>query len=382
MSEETSSLSIPCYWDKEIIDQIVQKNANSSKDTRVKEVYGVLAEGGPLGHGRSRNSVVAVTPDDAIDYRKYLGALGFKFTYLLNAPFKFANCQNNRKELDEYLEWILRKMQPDGLMISSYELMRYLRDLGTDIPIYISTIAGVKTIEDIKKYLDIHPSRVVAHHDLGKEWPQLSELLNFCKKLGIEGEMLVTESCLYGCPSRTAHYEYLANRNSDASFHTVCNARKLIHPREFLMAGGTVRPEDISLIENIGVKHIKISGRSKPPTWLPEVVSAYLERRYQGNLLRLLGIDPSIKAENWIYLNNQTLDGFLINFPFNGDYDEKAAYCDGWIIKLYQSGDFKLLDGSSYMIKNDSLTIDKTGEKARDIIQREMNQFNDMGEAC
>lgn len=313
-------------------------------------------------------------PLGAIDHREFLRNYGIRFTYLLNAPFRFSDDSTARSELDQYLDWILQQLQPDSLMVSSLDLMHYIRERGSDIPIHISTIAGVKTVDDLRQYLEVKPHRLVVHHDLGKEWPMLKKLLDFCREQGIEGEMLVTESCLYRCANRKAHYEYLARKTKDSPFHTCCNAMKLIHPREFLMAGGVVRPEDIALLENMGIRHIKISGRSKPAHWLPEVVNAYLNRAYEGNLIRLLGIDPSMHAEEWICLNNQALEGFLPNYPHNGDYSERVSYCEEWIVKLYRAGDFGLSDGSVYNVTDGSLVLeDSGGEKAKAIISKEID---------
>jgi len=183
---------------------------------------------------------------------------------------------------------------------------------------------------------------------------------------------MVTESCLFHCPKRDAHYQYLARADKDAPFHTTCNTKKLTYPREFLLAGGIVRPEDIHLFEEMGIRHFKVTGRSKPASWLPEVVRAYQRREYNGNLIRLLGIDPAMQAEDWIYLDNKALEGFLATFPHGEGYRQQVVYCDRWITRLYENDQFKLLDGSCYAKKRDSLVLmGNGGEKVKPIIMKE-----------
>jgi collagenase-like PrtC family protease len=90
----------------------------------------------------------------------------------------------------------------------------------------------------------------------------------------------------------------------------------------------------------LGVKYIKLTGRSKPAEWLPEVVNAYLQRNYEGNLVRLMGIDP-------------------------------CAYCDTWMIRLNQEGAFWISDGSEYSPEGDSLALRFAGEQVNHIISKE-----------
>lgn len=364
-----SKLTIPCHWDKEVVDQIVKQN-KPQKKILVNEVYGVLTDGGPIGHGRSRKTVVAAGKKQALNFRLYLRQIGLSFTYLLNAPFEFKNDSQLKQKVDRYLDWVLNELQPDALKITSYELMKYIRKVNRKIPIHISTISGIKSVEELQKFMDIKPSRVTPHHDLGKRWHNLKKIVKFTKKNGMEIELMVTESCLFKCNNRERHYSYLANASKDSPFHTTCNSKKLIYPKEFLQAGGVVRPEDLHFFEKMGITHFKISGRSKQASWLPEVAKAYQERKYEGNLIKLLGIDPSIQAENWIYINNSPLKGFLKNFP-QANYEEATAYCNKWIIKLYKEGNFKLLDGSSYSIENGTLVLRIPGKRVFSLINRE-----------
>src|SRR4030066_564269 len=105
-----TEITMPCHWDKDIIDEIV---SNSKKDIAVKEIYGVLSGGGPVGHGRSRKSVVFVSKERAIKFRQYLKKIGLRFTYLLNAPFEVTNTKKQKNKLNSYLSWVLFELKPD-----------------------------------------------------------------------------------------------------------------------------------------------------------------------------------------------------------------------------------------------------------------------------
>lgn len=369
-SSTKTEITIPCHWNKPVMDQIIRQNETAT--TKVAEVYGVLADGGPVGHGRSSESVVNVARQEAIGFRNYLKDEGIRFTYLLNAPFKFKDDPAQLKDLNNYLGWVLGELKPDALTISSHELMKHVRTIDKDISIHISTIAGVKNVRDLQNYMDVRPDRIVPHHDVGKNWNDLSEITTFGKQNGIKTELLVTESCLYQCPSRTAHYEHLAKGKADSPFHLTCNARKFINPSEFLLAGGVVRPEDMSMFAELGVDCFKTSGRSKPAEWLPEVADAYQKGSYGGNLIRLLGIDPSLKAEEWFYIDNKALDGFMAYFPSSENDEVRKRYCEQWTLKLHNEGKLLVRDGSTYQNAEGGLRLAEGGSCVAPIIRREI----------
>lgn len=366
----STQMTIPCHWDKDTIRQVV--SLPQDLGISIGEVYGSMANGGPVGHGRPAEAVINTTSNNALNYRIYLKSVGLKFTYLLNAPFRIKTDVESGQQLHAYLDWVLNVLKPDAVTIASPDLMEEVRKLDKDIGIHISTIASVKSATDLKKYLRFNPNRVVAHHDVGKDWRALSELVAEGEKHGIDVEMLATEGCIFHCPDRETHYEYLAaQRTGDCPFHTKCNTKVLVRPREILLAGGIIRPEDTRFYEEMGVKYIKITGRSKPAEWLPEVVEAYVKRGYDGNLIRLLGIDSAMSEDNWIFLNNKSLDGFIAGFPQGADYKSQCGYCDSWIIRLYNEGSFALNDGTSYRAEANRLILENRGENVRRIISRE-----------
>jgi len=115
-----------------------------------------------------------------------------------------------------------------------------------------------------------------------------------------------------------------------------------------------VRPEDLSLFKNIGVNQFKITGRSKPADWLPETVKAYQFENYEGNILRLSGIDPSLKMEDWFYIDNKGLEGFMKSFPHDRENDIKREYCETWAVKLFKEKKLYAKDGSQYCIQKEN----------------------------
>ncbi|MDZ4226171.1 MAG: U32 family peptidase [Patescibacteria group bacterium] len=328
----------------------------------ILEVYGVLS-GGALGHGRVDGCVPSVSRSDALAFRRMLRDEGVAFTYLLNAPHSPAKDLQSAAA-DEYLSWVLAELRPDALTIASHELMAVVRSKDASIPIHISTVAGIKTAQELENFLDVKPRRVVPHHNLGKNWDALADVVESASKNSIEVELLVTESCLYDCSMREAHYSFVADpkHTTDVKFHLWCQSKKVGDPGEFLRAGGAIRPEDTHLLQARGVTVFKISGRSRPAADLPDVVAAYRRRRFDGNLFQLLGITPAIQ-KGWAYLHNPSLNDFLERMP-QGSVEAQKEYCDAVAARLYAEGNF-YVKGATYTTQNGKLTLQPgTSKKA------------------
>lgn len=354
MDVRKSFLSIPCHWNEEVIKQILNKN-DLKKDIFIKEVYGTISNG-PIGHGRSPNKVPNISISHALRIIKYIKSCNVDFSYLLNTP-SVSLKRSNMKLLEEYLDWIVNDFRADAITITSHNLMKFVRKRYPDIRINISTIAGILKSKDIEIFLDINPSKIIVHHDANRNFHDLEKIVKKSNENNIKVEVMLTESCLRNCPKRKSHYEYTGKGKFDRQFHLFCNTRKIMTPLEILKAN-FIRPEDIYIYEEIGINYFKITGRSKSTFWLPEVVNAYVSRRYEGNTLRLLGIDPDMNAEKWIFLNNSALNGFLEGFLKCRNNKEENDYCNSWITKLFIEGNFKV-DNFSYSTRNGILTCKK-----------------------
>lgn len=365
-TEWRSEMVVPYHWDNEVVDEIIQ-GQEGIDDLKISQFYGAVSNE-IVRHGRGTDCVKNISRGDAQNFKKYLDDHNLGFIYLLNAPFNFNTSKETKYKVEEYLDWIVGELNPEAVTISSHDLAAFVRDRYKSLNIYISTIAGVMNREQYNAFQDINPSRIVLHHDANRDWEELNLLAKHAHSAGAEIELMLTESCIRHCANRDLHYSTLGREANgvDNNFHTTCNSKKLLYPREILKSN-FIRPEDLSIYEDIGINKFKITGRSKPAKWLPEVVKAYQNREYDGNLIRLLGIDPTLDAENWVYINNKALDGFLDKYP-NIDDD---LYAEKWIQKLYNEGLFYLLDGTEYTKKNGFLEPSKFGSQILKVVGNE-----------
>lgn len=330
--------SIPCFWDINEVREIL--NFQSGSNNCISEIYGSLPNS-PLPHGRTSDSVIQITRDQALIFRQQLQELDIKFTYLLNGPVSSKEIESS--EVIVFLDWLLNKFKPDSITITSLPLMKMVREMDSNVGINISTITGILNPIDAKNFLSVKPRKIIPHHDVARNFKDLSALVTFCGKNNIILELLATESCLRRCPARDAHYLAISKNKSDEKFHLNCNKIKLLNPENFLLAN-FIRPEDIRFYNKLGVRNFKISGRSKPKGWIMDVVKAYLSESYEGNLIKLLGISVLGYPKSWehIYIDNESLNGFIDSFPKNNKIAEEREYCKTWLYYLQNSGKFKI----------------------------------------
>ncbi len=366
-NSEKSTLVAPCHFNKKVADFIADEN-DKNNDLRISDLYGAVSNE-IIHHGRNRDAVKNVNRKEAVNFKNYLKNKGIGFIYLLNAPFYFDKSKETLLKVEEYLDWVVNVLNPEAVTIASHDLARFVRGKYKLIKIYISTIADVSNTEQYDNFMDVSPSRIVLQYDQNRNWKNLEKITKHSERVGAEIELMLNEGCLRNCANRQAHYEALGatKTGKDKKFLTTCNLRKILYPYEFLKSN-YIRPENIKIYEDIGIKRFKITGRSKPARWLPETVHAYKNREYDGNLIRILGIDPNLKAEEWIYINNSALNGFLKNFS----NENENEYSEQWIQKLYKNGDFYLTDGTKYKVKrNGTLMPIKLGKLAKKVFKNE-----------
>ena len=359
------NLNIPCHWDRSVLGDVLNQSTNS-KGIIITEMYGCLASG-VIGHGRDPNTVFSIGIDEALEFREYVKECKIKFSYLLNTPFSTIRIKSDLVEIERYIEWIGKEFKPDAVVIASYELMKVFRNKFRDLPIHVSTIARVSRREDIDKYGDIFPKKIIVQHDVNRNFNDLEVIIERAAEIGIDVELMLTESCLRKCPYMQGHYDHVGRGRDDKMFHFTCNSEKLASPSEILKAN-FIRPEDMYIYESMGINSFKITGRSKKSLWLPEVIRAYLNRDFKGNLVRLLGIDSSISAEDWIFVENKALDGFLDGFPRTGNVIDENEYCESWAVKLFKEGNLRV-NGFEYVVEDGKLVC-KNGLSKLDLLYK------------
>ena len=356
-------LSIPTNWQEDLIPYL-----SSIEKDLVGEIYGKL-NADFIGGGRASFALPSVSKKRARNYIGKLRRLGFKFNYLLNST-----CMGNKewstggqKRLNKLLDWIA-EAGATSVTVSIPYLLEVVKKRCPDIDVYVSTMAGVNSTQRAKFWEELGADKItLAETSMNRNFRLLKKIRRNVKcKL----QLIANLDCLYNCPYWIYHgvlnshssQDGYCSRNFMIDYCSLsCNYKKLKNPVE-LIRSGWIRPEDIHHYEEAGIDGIKLVNRGMTTKNIARVVTAYLNRRYDGNLLDLfsrpsrniifekkslfhkikyflrpfsvnlfrLARIKKVFSEPGIYIDNKLLGGFIEYF-INGNCDDKecqsCTYC-------------------------------------------------------
>lgn len=184
------------------------------------------------------------------------------------------------------------------------------------------------------------PSKLILDRCLNRDTNRLEEETRQLKKAypDMQLYLMANEGCLLECPFKPAHNAHISMVNEGICGERTfamnrdfgCVRRLLRHPGDML-ASPFIRPEDTARYDGL-VDGIKLCGRNRGPAFLQRAVTAYLEGRYDGNLLDLMDAmgDLSDRVE-------------IPNTRFPKTFFAKTTACDkhcegcGWCAELAES---------------------------------------------
>lgn len=304
--------SVPTNWQEDLLPIF--------KSSDIYEVYGKFAQD-YIGGGRPTYSLSDISKKYFIRYIKKIHEYGCKFNYLINASclggIEFT--QKGKKEILKLLEYIF-KNNVDTVTISLPYLAEIIKKNFPSLKINVSTMAHVDTLEKAKFWESIGVDCItLSHTKLNRDF-KLLKLIR--KNVKCNLQLIANNHCLYNCPFQDYH-EAFSSHASQAYSHNgffifdycnlTCRFMKIFNP-SLLISAPWIRPEDVSLYEQIGIDSIKLVDRRLPTQHLIKIIKAYLERKYEGNLIDLfpglLGYSP-LNLHNFFlrtkYLLSQSL---------------------------------------------------------------------------
>ena len=334
-------ISLATNFDDELIDKI--------KEYPVYEIYGKL-KNDFIGGGRPDNTLNEIDKEVFERHVKKVRSAGIKFNYLLNGSCTANNEQNRewQKQFKAFLTY-LKKIGVNALTVTNpYILMFVKKYFKDDFTVRISTFACIDSYGKAKYWEDLGADYIcIDFTKINRDFETLKYMVKHLKKAKIE--ILVTNSCLKNCPMINTHTSSLSHAstiNNDKEKYEdwslfFCQKQELNNLEEYIKSPW-VRPEDIKYYEEIGIEHYKITERNFPTEELVKRVKAYVDRKYDGNLLDLIqghgckvgninnkkkkvktreeiyqeikrvrGLGVPREFDRHIYIDNNKLDGFI-----------------------------------------------------------------------
>ncbi|BAB66621.1 peptidase U32 family protein [Sulfurisphaera tokodaii] len=320
----------------------------------VKYIYGSQTET-LTGHGRASFILPKVNDEKLKEHISVAHSYKIKFLYTMNT----ANLHG--KEYDEhFLNKLKNEIEKlinfgvDGFIVALPFLIYFIRKEHPDIEVSVSSFARITNIRKVEEYLQMGANTVIMDEDTNRNFTLLEASAKLAKKYNADIEVITNNTCLWSCPYKLIHDQvtsYLSAKDGVKNvwfeYPVLFCATEVRNDFANIIRMRWIRPEDLHYYEEIGIDRFKIAGRNKKTDWLVNVVKAYSEREYKGNLLDILSyvqgrattsalrrINESSNYEILmkVYVDNaQFPPNWLSYFKYNRCEErscEECRYCD------------------------------------------------------
>ena len=192
----------------------------------------------------------------------------------------------------EYLDWIAG-LGFDSVTISVPLLIEIVKKHFPGLRVKVSSYQKIRSVSMAQRFEDLGADAIVLSEHSNRDF-KLMEAIR--KAVRCRLVLIANVGCVFDCPNVFAH----ANSNSHSgaqgepatifteSYQTYCTMKRLESTSE-LIKMRWIRPEDVSVYEDLGIDALKILDRHSSTDALAERVRAYVQRSFAGNLLDLAG---------------------------------------------------------------------------------------------
>lgn len=351
-------------------DALFKVVKEKDKEHRIKTFYGKLKNDGLPG-GRASSMIPDFTMDQLEEYVKKCHDNGITFNYLIN-PLCMGQMETDPKQAP-----VLRKIIHDiydigvrQFTVNSPLLVKYLKDTFCDVWVTLGLFAYPVTLQQVQMWINWGVDEVTLDHSFNRDFKLLEKTLRMYKDSNVALRLIANNLCLKECTFRLAHGAF-SSHNDASGFvldysMTNCAYKKITQPTYFLTSEW-IRPEDIHYYEELCEKtgnrnfSLKLVDRTRSTEFISRTMEAYLDERFDGNLLDILNwhekskmadieARKSMKIKNMEYMNmpvmglwgrvmcfpdiiidNRKLDGFIDDFVKGSSCKDKL--CQGSILE-------------------------------------------------
>ena len=303
MNQDSISFDLGTNFDPrlfEVIDQYDKKHSITS-------VFGKLRRDGLPG-GRAAATIPDFGMDELEKYIQECKKRDIEFNYLINPLALDQNMLDPEvgKNIRDFIHTIY-DIGIRAITLNSPALIHYVRKQFPDMFITLGLYAYPTKIHQIEYWRNWGVDEITLDHSFNRHFDTLRQLLTEYKDTDLHLRVIANNLCLRECPFRYAHGAFVGHSDPEKmSFDYAlinCNYLKTCEPSRFLQSEW-IRPEDIhyyrELAEETGNKHfsVKLVDRTRTTEFLTNVIRAYMEERYDGNLLDLVNWPQSKTVAN------------------------------------------------------------------------------------
>jgi len=303
--------------------------ANAS-DGSVSEIYLSVKDS---KYSSGRPNVVDLDIDHLGEHVEVSRKNGINITVAFNAV-----CYSGRETLPsferEYCGFLesISSQGVDRIILAHPVLIGLTKRLIPEMHVSVSSFNRVDNKIRVSYFGEMGADRIILAAELNRKTNELGRIVE--DNPDLEFEVILNNGCNYYCPLEYFHdssqshmHEFQEERSEH--YPAECTKQLLAEPWTILLSP-FIRPEDVSKYEELGVDLFKIAGRNLHEDWIVNVVRAYQERNFEGDLMTLLNrsFRALQKAGSQVAIPNQELGGFLEQIDGYEDYDKACKQCE------------------------------------------------------
>lgn len=235
-----------------------------------------------------------------------------------------------------------------------------------NLRVCVSSFARIQNVHLAHYWEDLGADKIILPELIARDFRALRSIR---EAVDCELELIANHCCLFQCPLDLHHRNMVSHGSQEGHpcggfapdyCKLACQRLKLFRPAEFIKVRW-IRPEDVSDYEAIGINCLKLVERFRGTESLIQIINAYEQKSYTGNLVELLTlpqqgaflspnlevfqrtdlVEPEKMGEvmavlrepfaGKVYIDNSKLNGFLDYFKktdcFHTDCD-RCGYCE------------------------------------------------------
>lgn len=334
--------SVPYNNDPETLTEIFKwKECNGN---HIREIY----LSGPQEYAGSGRISREQSFDDFADAVNRIHQEGIRVNLLMNSVCEGSDwyLPNVLKVTMDYLKRVFDDYGVEAITIANPMYIREVRRRFPNVEICASVLGDIDCIDKAVIYKKAGADSFTPDVNINRNLKLLKKIR---EKTGLEIKLMVNEGCLFKCPFRKFHFNYISHksrnpgtdgtRSEDNVFSLNCIQVTKSDPAQILKSGW-IRPEDLERYGDISI-FFKLVGRTSSTGMICRSLEAYMQQTWDGDLLELMaGNLYSCGMSYLMNLDNHSLDaaGFFDRVTSCDRECIDCNFCEQLAVKLIKRG--------------------------------------------
>jgi collagenase-like PrtC family protease len=274
---------------------------------------------------------------DEIDLNQFLTLVdkihdqGIRVNLVFNSTCEGTNWYSTdimNSKLD-YLQLIHKEHGVEAVTIANPIYIKQVKKRLPDIEICASVLGDIDCVQRAVLFAKAGATVITPDVNINRDLELLREIK---RATTLELKLMVNEGCLYKCPFRKFHFNYVSHKSKElGEVEGQCffyNCLPVIREDNTqLLKSGWIRPEDVSKYDGIS-KFFKIVGRVCASAMVVRATKAYMQEAWDGDILDLMSGPINLFAVGYGgYIDNKELDASYF-FKKVTSCNRKCLSCD------------------------------------------------------